>query len=142
MENNIINSETEYVHMKFNHPNMKNLKFNQHFLDKVIGEGKKLGSFSIENSEQAIVAPIHGKIRKMDLEDREIIIEPCKHETRYLNLCTECNFDFKKSEAHKTLHSNKFVMFSTDVAFSAEVILLINPYRELRRKKDLHCRNY
>jgi hypothetical protein len=90
-ENNI---EEDYIKMKFNHPNMKNLTF---FIKQgsSVTEGKKIGEFTIENIKQSITSPKYGKVIKLDLEEKEIIIEPCKHEAIYGKLCIECGYNLK-----------------------------------------------
>jgi hypothetical protein len=87
-------SEAEYIRIHLNHPNMKDIKFYAG-KDKFVQEGKVLGVFAIEGKEHKIESPVYGKILKIDIEDREIIIEPCKHEKLYFNLCSDCSFNTK-----------------------------------------------
>ena len=40
-----------------------------------------------------VKSPIYGWILKYISDDKKIILEPCKHDTFYFNLCTKCGFE-------------------------------------------------
>jgi hypothetical protein len=89
---NKTNNDQEYIRLNFNHPNIKNLQL---FAKEsgYVKEGQKLGEFYIENVKQLITSPAYGKIVKLNLEDKYLIVEPCKHESRYKSLCTDCGYN-------------------------------------------------
>lgn len=57
---------------------------------------KRIGEYTIEGGiKKYLISPVYGKVVKIDLEEKEIIIERCSHEAFYYNLCKECNYDVR-----------------------------------------------
>ena len=60
---------------------------------------EKIASYYINNDKEKkiyVKSPIYGWILKYISDDKKIVLEPCKHDTFYFNLCTKCGF--KKTE--------------------------------------------
>ncbi len=56
-------------------------------------KNEKIGEYIVNEVKRPIISPLYGKVVKVDLEEGIIIIERCKHEERYFNLCTACSHD-------------------------------------------------
>ena len=84
--------DSDFIRLDFNNPNIKNL-----FLlvkeNNSVQKDKKLGDYYIDEVKHSILSPIHGKIVKIELDEKYIIIQKCYHESIYRKLCTECGFD-------------------------------------------------
>lgn len=74
-----------------------------------------------------ISAPFYGRLLKYDKEEKELILEKCKHDSFYFNLCTKCNYDKSKDkdtnndnyQKYTSLHP--FLTFSLDKAKKEEM---------------------
>jgi hypothetical protein len=90
--NSIKTDDSEFIRIDFNNPNIKNL-FILVKENNAVQEDKKLGDYYIGEVKHSIHSPIFGKIVKIELDDKYIIIQKCNHESIYRKLCTECGFD-------------------------------------------------
>lgn len=57
---------------------------------------EKIAFYYINNKKEKkifVKSPIYGWILKYISDDKKIILEPCKHDTFYFNLCTKCGFE-------------------------------------------------
>lgn len=102
---------------------------------------QKIGKYTYKNNSNSvnssqnkiskpimITAPFYGKLLKYNQEERELILERCKHESFYYNLCTKCSFDKSKEltevptenyQKYSSLHP--FLTFSLDKAKKEEM---------------------
>ena len=66
-----------------------------------------------------IKSPIYGWILKYISEEKKLILEPCKHDTFYVNLCVKCGF--KKTEQYDNQNITKGYGFLTsDFTYSKD----------------------
>ena len=82
---------------------------------------EKIVKYFIKNKEKPIIikAPIYGWIFKYISEEKKIILERCRHETFYINLCVKCGF--KKNADYDTKNETKGYGFLTnDFSYSKE----------------------
>ena len=86
--------EGELIKLEFNHPNIEKIDI---YINEssFVQKEKKIGEYCIHNIKHSIISPIHGRVLKLDLEEKYLIIEICKHESRFKNLCTDCGFDIR-----------------------------------------------
>jgi hypothetical protein len=84
--------DSEFIRMDFNNSNIKNLNI---FVreNTSIQKEKKIGDYLIGDVKHSILSPIFGKIVKIDIDDKCIIMQKCLHESIYRKLCTDCGFD-------------------------------------------------
>ena len=81
-----------------------------------------------------VKSPIYGWILKYISDDKKIILEPCKHDTFYFNVCTKCGFE--KTENNNINRSygflNKGFTYSKEKAEKLEKTY-INNYLEQKK---------
>jgi hypothetical protein len=90
--NPIKEDDGEFIRLDFNNSNIKNLSIFAKENNSV-QKDKKLGDYFTGDIKHSILSPIYGKIVKIDLDDKYIILQKCIHESIYRKLCTECGFD-------------------------------------------------
>ena len=84
-----------------------------------------------------IKSPINGWILKYISDEKKLILEPCKHDTFYVNLCVKCGF--KKTEEYNSKNNTKSYGFLTkDFSYSklkAETLekSFVNNYLEKKK---------
>lgn len=61
-----------------------------------VKKDQKIGEYFINDIKSYIMSPMFGKILKIDLEDKHLILEKCHHDKTYYSLCIECGFNFRK----------------------------------------------
>jgi hypothetical protein len=86
-------------------PSMIKMEFNQKYITKLslkvrensfVKKDQKIGEYYINDIKNNILSPLFGRILKVDLEEKFIVLEKCHHEKIYFNLCTECGFNVNK----------------------------------------------
>lgn len=93
-----MNNEENERYFKINFNNEPNVqKVNIYVRENSFTQkDKRIGEYTIEGSiKKYLISPVYGKVVKIDLEEREIVIEKCLHEAFYYNLCKECNYDIR-----------------------------------------------
>jgi hypothetical protein len=63
--------------------------------DSFIIKEKKIGEYKIGEKKFILISPISGRILEIDEDNFKIIIERCKHDQTYINLCVYCGFDIR-----------------------------------------------
>ena len=74
-----------------------------------------------EKDIKFIKSPIYGWIVKYEEDDKILILEKCKHEMVYINLCTKCGYKKTENDEFKAYgFTNKEFFFSKEKAESLE----------------------
>jgi FCP1-like phosphatase family protein len=104
---------------------------NVQFFSKVnsyVSKGGRIGEYSRNNLKIPIKSTEYAKILKIDQEEHYILLEKCKHETKYHNLCVDCSFNFKEvqkdvlpDQQAQNLSRSNYVSISSDLTFSEAV---------------------
>jgi hypothetical protein len=63
--------------------------------DSFIIKEKKIGEYKIGEKKCLLISPISGRILEIDEDNLIIVIERCKHDQIYINLCVYCGFDIR-----------------------------------------------
>jgi hypothetical protein len=92
--NSNIESEADFIRIDFNHKDMRDVVISAKE-NKYVSKDAKIGEYKIETGKRSIFSPIYGKIVKIDMDDKYIIMEHCNHEALYGSLCLSCNIDLK-----------------------------------------------
>lgn len=90
-------------------------------LNSYIKNDSKIGEYKIAEKTFPLNSPICGKILEIDQEEYKIVIERCKHDQTYINLCVFCGFDVRNSkELSQKKNINTYVSISNTIGFSEE----------------------
>ena len=65
-------------------------------------------------------APFYGKLLKYSLDEKELILEKCMHDTFYFNLCIKCNFDKSTVKSGYIQTAKNYASIHPDLTFSLD----------------------
>lgn len=63
--------------------------------DSHIKKEIKIGEYFIGLKKCILYSPVSGKILEIDKENFKVVIERCKHDQTYINLCVYCGYDIR-----------------------------------------------
>lgn len=97
-----ITSEDSIIKLKYSSEDIQSvncfIKENTFF-----AQNKKIGQYKLKDKTvYPIIAPVYGKLIEYQSEEHIFIIEKCRHETFFYNLCVECNFDKSQNPTQET----------------------------------------
>lgn len=96
----LINTSNDIIKINLNIPNLEQLKIIKK--EQIpFKEGDIIVKYKLKGKEipENIKSPIYGWILKYSEDDKILILEKCKHDIFYLNVCTRCLY--KKTEKEK-----------------------------------------
>lgn len=66
-----------------------------HKKDSFIIKERKIGEYKIGERKCNLCSPVSGKILEIDEVNYVIVVERCKHDQTYINLCVYCGYDIR-----------------------------------------------
>ena len=85
---------SDIIKIELKEKNIKDFKI-FHKKDSFIIKERKIGEYKIGDKKCILNSPISGRILEIDEENLKIVIERCKHDQTYINLCVYCGYDIR-----------------------------------------------
>jgi FCP1-like phosphatase family protein len=97
--------EEDITKLEFNEADDKSFKI-YHNEGVYVQKGRKMGEYVNRLGHKVpIISDFFGKILKIDVEEKTVVIEKCKHEIVLYKLCASCGCEMPKSKPFISIHS-------------------------------------
>jgi hypothetical protein len=113
--------EENIMKLTFDSPDIEKI-ISECRVDSIVQKDKKIGECITKNGLKfPIYAPFYGKITKIDSEEKFFVLERCKHEAFYINLCAQCYYDRRSDQKETKMMTSKYASLHPIITFSEKV---------------------
>lgn len=98
-----------------------------------ISKNERIGEYRLTiGNKFPIISPDYAQILKIDKDNKEIVLEKCRHEVVYYNLCSSCGF----KTTNKTINNNSSQISDKQNTSSYMAISKVFKFTEERAKNE------